>query len=378
MISVFSRALTATKISIAITLVVLPRIALAGSLKGFNASNFSPYRAETPNPQAEMVAPSNSELVSPTFQNFSLFLPPNIELPPLNPEALLPSVSTPLISDSLAQKLHEYARSITVKVLSAQGWGSGIIIQRQGQLYTVVTNEHVLNNQERSYQIQTPDGRIYEAVEDPNINFPDRDLALLQFQSTDVEYEVAVLGDSSTLKEGDGTIAVGFPFHPDRAIDTGFKFTAGRISLVAEKSLVDGYQVGYTNEVEKGMSGGPVLNFEGQVIAINGMHAHPLWGDPYIYQDGSRPCPQMREIMERSSWAIPIQTFLQSAPQLHLTAIAKTPAPSPPSMPVTAPSSNTAALGNSPTLPREVLQIRQQAEEAKLCSTAPVSTNSEI
>lgn len=52
---------------------------------------------------------------------------------------------------------------------------------------------------------------------------------------------------------------------------------------------------------------------EGQVVGINGMHAYPLWGDPYVFKDGSLPCPKMRAVMEQSSWAIPIETFAKLA-----------------------------------------------------------------
>jgi serine protease DegQ len=92
----------------------------------------------------------------------------------------------------------------------------------------------------------------------------------------------------------------------------GFKFTTGKISLIASKALEGGYQVGYSNNIEKGMSGGPVLNGKGEVIAVNGMHQEPLWGDPYIYQDGSKPKSSLFSMFSRSSWAIPMETALQT------------------------------------------------------------------
>lgn len=41
------------------------------------------------------------------------------------------------------------------------------------------------------------------------------------------------------------------------------------------------------------------------------MHAYPLWGDPYIFADGSEPEPALREQMVNYSWGIPIETFKQ-------------------------------------------------------------------
>jgi len=65
-----------------------------------------------------------------------------------------------------------------------------------------------------------------------------------------------------------------------------FAFTTGGF-VVAKTGFNWGCGIGYTNEIEKGMSGDQ--NREGKVIGINGIHAQPLWGDPYVYQDGTRP-----------------------------------------------------------------------------------------
>lgn len=91
----------------------------------------------------------------------------------------------------------------------------------------------------------------------------------------------------------------------------GFVFTIGQVSLFTDKAFAGGYQIGYTNAVEKGMSGGPVLNRQGQVVGVNGIHAYPLWGNPYVFKDGSMSSVAMQQQMSRYSWAIPIDTFVQ-------------------------------------------------------------------
>ncbi|WP_236503965.1 S1 family peptidase [Tychonema sp. BBK16] len=247
---------------------------------------------------------------SPVAQPLNLPAKSLKTLPGENQKQSLPQTAEDLAEKAMFQK----ARSITVKVLSGDNWGSGIIIQQQKQVYTVITNDHVLQSGD-AYRIQTPDGKIYSATRYLASQFVGKDLALVQFSSTKSDYKIGVLGNSSALKEGDKVYAAGFPSELKKSDSAGWKFTDGRVSLIPEKSLEDGYQLGYDNQIEKGMSGGPVLNWAGEVVAVNGMHAYPLWGDPYLFQDGSKPCEPMRELMVRSSWGIPIEKFLQSAPQ---------------------------------------------------------------
>jgi serine protease Do len=216
-----------------------------------------------------------------------------------------------LVKNNL-QGLQRYARNITVKVLSDDNWGSGILVRRQGDSYTVLTNQHVLWIGE-NFTVQTPDGKSYVAKRDAKTGFGKNDLGMLHFTSTpNNTYPIANLGCSLKLPSGTPVFAAGFPLPLTEQSTKGFKFTSGSISLISQKAFEGGYQVGYSNSIEKGMSGGPVLNARGEVIAVNGMHQEPLWGDPYIYQDGSKPTIGFN-ILSHSSWAIPIETVVRSA-----------------------------------------------------------------
>ncbi len=222
------------------------------------------------------------------------------------------------------KQLYHLARSITVQVLSGNQWGSGILIQKQGEVYTVLTNEHVLMpNNEKSYRIQTPDGQIYPAYVQKSVNFNENDLGLLQFRSPNSTYVVASLGTSSPLAVGDKVFSAGFPPEANASKSRGFVLTTGQIGLLMNRAFVGGYQNGYTNKVEPGMSGGPLLNRRGEVVGINGKSKYPLWGNPYVFQDGSLPPESMQEQMTHYSWAIPIETFLQLVPSLSSQNTAK-------------------------------------------------------
>ncbi|MGC9502438.1 S1 family peptidase [Baaleninema sp.] len=220
--------------------------------------------------------------------------------------------------------LYDVARAISVKVFSGHGWGTGIIVARQGDTYLVVTNRHVLDRTDDTPQVQTPDEQTYAARERREPSLESYDLALLEFQSSQ-SYAIAEFGSSTGLLVGTPTVAVGFPLQTEsgdrgdaEALTDGFKFTEGEVSLRLDRALEEGYQLGYTNAVEKGMSGGPVLNLAGEVVAINGIHADPLWGDPYIYPDGTRPEDSVRAVLRRSSLAIPSDRILELLPHLAI------------------------------------------------------------
>ena len=210
------------------------------------------------------------------------------------------------------EALRDYARQITVRVIVGDQWGSGVLIQRWGQFYRIVTNRHVLTPGQ-AYQVEMPDGKVYPAVLLESAQFPDRDLALLQVQANADYAIVEYIGYSGGLMPGTTVIATGFPFDESRLSANGFRFTVGLISLIADRELKDGYQIGYTNDIMKGMSGGPVLNEAGLLVGINGMHAYPLWGSSYSYMNGELINPQLSEKMTHYSWAIPINTFMYFA-----------------------------------------------------------------
>lgn len=202
------------------------------------------------------------------------------------------------------ERVNKIAQDITVKVLAGDSEGSGFIIKKQEDKYIVLTNAHVLNQASKVYHIETPDGILHNARPIKAINLKNYDLALLEFQSNHKKYTVATLGKSSELKIEEPVIATGFPY-----ANNELKISRGKISLVLQRSFQEGYQIGYSNDVEQGMSGGPVLNNKGEVVGINGMLAYPLWGGGYVYEDGDKPSPEFQEILKRYSWAIPIETF---------------------------------------------------------------------
>ena len=102
----------------------------------------------------------------------------------------------------------------------------------------------------------------------------------------------------------------GFPSESDT-----LSFTTGEISLLSEKPLKGGYEIGFSNEIPQGMSGGPLLNNKGKLIGVNGLGNFAILNDAYTFQDGTRPSEEQFQAMRRASWAVPIETIVAIQPQ---------------------------------------------------------------
>lgn len=212
------------------------------------------------------------------------------------------------------------ARLVTVRILGNPGAGSGVIIERRGQTYMVLTNAHVVaESTENSYTILTADGKTHSGRWLHSVEFGDRDLAIVQFTS-DRTYQVAAIGNSDALSVGEPVYASGYPnwrfLNSTTLEDTrdwglkAFELTEGYVGMLPSKPLQQGYQLGYTNQIEQGMSGGPVLDRYGQLVGINGGLKYPLQGIiAFIFADGTLPSEAVFQQMESLSWAIPIATF---------------------------------------------------------------------
>ena len=211
--------------------------------------------------------------------------------------------------------IYQHSQLLTVRVVKADSAGSGVIVNRQGNIYSVLTNWHVVDSS--NPLILTADDQEHPLSQPPQ-QLEDVDLALLQFVS-EGEYPVATI-EGATPRVGDKVYAAGFPMtvgDNENSLDLGnkaFLLTEGEISLIPTKSLPLGYQLGYTNETSIGMSGSPIFNIRGMLVAIHGRgkHRDPGFG-VYIFDDGTEPSTEQLSQMIQSSWGIPISTYLRSS-----------------------------------------------------------------
>ncbi|NET59708.1 MAG: tetratricopeptide repeat protein [Symploca sp. SIO2E6] len=222
--------------------------------------------------------------------------------------ALLSTAAIVLVQPQLtlalsASEVNAIAQKITVLIAQEDKQvASGVIIAQEGDLYLVLTSQHVVQA-EGQYQIMTPDTTIYEVNYSNIIKLPGIDLAILPFESS-TNYQVAALGNSRTVIVGSPAYISGWP-KPGQALQEEAPirlFHSGQIS--ARQPLQDGYELIYTTPTRQGMSGGPVLNENGEVIGIHGRTDLPT--------QETDPKPWGVNL------GIPINTFTKLAPSLYV------------------------------------------------------------
>ena len=166
-----------------------------------------------------------------------------------------------------------------------------------------MTNAHVLRAGKAPYRIQTSDSKIWKAETKYVASEKGDDLAILQFRSKGEVYTIPSIGVKP--KVGAEVVAAGFPI-VEAGSRVKFLLTTGKVSLILDKALQGGYQIGYTNDIQKGMSGGALLNLSGEVVGVNGMHAFPLWDIPSVFESGEEADKALHEKIVRLSWAVPM------------------------------------------------------------------------
>lgn len=170
-----------------------------------------------------------------------------------------------------AQEVAEIAAPITVQVNSSLGDGSGVIISKDGNTYTVITVNHVVEDQEAKYSVRTHQGKDYEVIDVINLQTTEEepDLAVIKFESED-EYPVATLGNSEQAVIGSQIYVFGYPstgglFGNEREPELSPGLVTSR-----PRSRPEGYTLRYQAVTWSGMSGGPVFDADARLVGLHG------------------------------------------------------------------------------------------------------------
>lgn len=147
------------------------------------------------------------------------------------------------------------------------GGGTGFIISKEG---LILSNKHVVSDKDASYTVLTNDGKKYDAkilALDPV-----QDLAIIKINVSGLDLPVVKLGNSDNLRLGQTVIAIGNALGEFRNT-----VSVGIVSGLARKLIASGGNFREVIEgaiqtdaaINRGNSGGPLLNLSGEVIGIN-------------------------------------------------------------------------------------------------------------
>jgi regulator of sirC expression with transglutaminase-like and TPR domain len=157
------------------------------------------------------------------------------------------------------QTIASEARPSIVKILQVgregmDGLGAGFVVSEEG---LIATNLHVIG-EARRLEVETGDGQKHEVVE---VTATDShwDLALLRVEKRGLK--PLKLADSDALAQGQPIVAMGNP--------EGLSFSVVHGVISAFPDVINGIpMIRVAVPIEKGNSGGPLLNMQGEVVGV--------------------------------------------------------------------------------------------------------------
>jgi serine protease Do len=139
------------------------------------------------------------------------------------------------------------------------GLGSGFVIDKSG---IIITNNHVIEGADEISVIMSDQKEFSAELLGRD---PKADLAVLKINPGDTLLQQVSFGDSDKARVGDWTIAIGNP------LGLGGTVTAGIVSAIS-RDIGNGPYVKFIQtdaSINRGNSGGPLFNINGEVIGIN-------------------------------------------------------------------------------------------------------------
>jgi tetratricopeptide (TPR) repeat protein len=232
-------------------------------------------------------------------------------------------------AEKSAPEILAIAQQVTVQIETRRNGelapGSGFLVQKQGDLYTVATNNHVVCTakvDQCSMALITPDGQRHpiDAKSVRSLASQGIDLATVQFRS-ERTYTLATPGSSDNLQVGDRVYTAGFPSQQRQ-----LSFNSGEVQGAIHRfNLNDGdtkgYGVIYDAYTLPGMSGSAVFDRAGRVVAIHGR------GDRYQPETDSDDTNYDSQIVDSynrqakigTNRGIPVRFLLANAAKLQIT-----------------------------------------------------------
>lgn len=176
-----------------------------------------------------------------------------------------PFMDDPMFREFFRDRLPEQERPPQ----RVQGVGSGVIISSDGH---ILTNHHVVDGA-IEIRVELTDNRTFTAKLVGSD--PPSDLAVLKIDATNLP--AITMGDSDRVRVGDFVLAVGNPLGIGQTVTSGIVSAKGRTSGLSDGSFEDFLQTDAA--INRGNSGGALVNTRGELIGINSQILSPSGGN---------------------------------------------------------------------------------------------------
>ena len=197
------------------------------------------------------------------------------------------------------------------------GHGTGFFVPGDSEQCSVLTARHVVADQE-VLKLKTSDGATREV--NNILPFKNQDLALLTFSPDEGQcpYQALKFGNSDTVQRAQLLYISGFYNNGGRLIN---HFVDGGVTAI--DNLPEGYGIAYQAWTTQGMSGSPVVDTSGKVVAIHGRSDVEI---TRLAEIKGFQKPQLQALNEEEikgegikigtfKWGIPINLYLANIPE---------------------------------------------------------------
>ncbi len=175
--------------------------------------------------------------------------------------------------EQIVANVYDRVAPAVVRITTEQGLGSGYLIDTNGH---IITNNHVIQGNQGG-QVRVSFSGLFETIGQVVGADADADVAVVKVDELPQGVTPVELGDSSQVRVGERTIAIGNPLGQDRTVTTGIVSALGRTIDESSSQLCRqqggcfsiGGAIQTDAAINPGNSGGPLLDSRGRVIGMN-------------------------------------------------------------------------------------------------------------
>lgn len=164
-----------------------------------------------------------------------------------------PAAVAKTVAQIAAQIRPSIVKVIQTGRLGMDGLGAGFVVSEDG---LIATNKHVIG-EARKLQVETSEGELHDVVE---VTASDAHLDLAVLRIGKKGLKPLPLGDSEAIEQGDPVVAMGNP--------EGLEFSVVEGVISGVRDIDDVPMIQMAVPIERGNSGGPLLDRQGQVVGL--------------------------------------------------------------------------------------------------------------